>query len=200
MLDSYAVQNKRRLNLMPLHAKLGVEEQNKIFQKSYDRKIIIATNVAESSITIPDIKFVIDCGYVKVKTYDWEGGIDKMIVVPCGKSSSNQRAGRAGRVSDGECFRIYHQEGFETMPDRLPPQIMRVDLSNVILKLKGLGIADILTFQLLERPDEEHIAKAIDILYAYQLIDEYFELTEKGKRAAELSVDIRNSCMLLNSF
>lgn len=101
MLDSYAVENKRKLKLLPLHAKLGVEDQNKIFQRTYERKIILSTNIAESSITIPDIKFVIDCGYVKVKSYDWEGGIDKMIVVPCGKSSANQRAGRAGRVSDG---------------------------------------------------------------------------------------------------
>lgn len=100
-----------------------------------------------------------------------------MIVVPCGKSSANQRAGRAGRVSDGQCFRVYHKGGFDSMPDRLPPELMRVDLSNVILKLKGLGIADILTFQLLERPDQRHIVKAIDMLYAYQLIDQHFQLT-----------------------
>ena len=92
---------------------------------------------------------MIDCGYVKVKNYDWETGIDKMIVVPCGKSSANQRAGRAGRVADGECFRVYHQGGLDQMPDRLPPEIMRIDLSNFILKLRGLGIQDILTFELL---------------------------------------------------
>ena len=112
MLDSYAVENKRRLKLLALHAKLGAEDQNKIFQRCYDRKIIISTNIAESSITIPDVKYVIDCGYVKIKSYDWEGAIDKMIVVPCGKSSANQRAGRAGRVFDGECYRIYHKAGF----------------------------------------------------------------------------------------
>ena len=89
---------------------------------------------------------MVDCGYVKIKSFDWQGAIDKMTVVPCGKSSANQRAGRAGRVNDGECFRVYHKKGYEEMPDRLPPEIMRVDLSNVILKLKGLGIEDILTF------------------------------------------------------
>lgn len=97
-----------------------------------------------------------------------------MIVVPCGKSNANQRAGRAGRVSDGECFRVYHKGGYDKMTERLPPQIMRVDLSNVVLKLKGLGIQDILTFELLERPDERHLAKAIDMLYAFELIDQHF--------------------------
>jgi HrpA-like RNA helicase len=101
MLDSYSVENKRRLKLLPLHAKLGIEEQNKIFERTYDRKIILSTNIAESSITIADIRYVVDSGYVKIKSYDWEGSIDKMVVVPCGKSSANQRAGRAGRVSDG---------------------------------------------------------------------------------------------------
>lgn len=92
---------------------------------------------------------MIDCGYVKVKMFDWEAGIDKMIVVPCGKSSANQRAGRAGRVNDGECFRAYTEAGFNAMPDRLPPEILRVDVSNFILKLKGLGIEDVVGFEML---------------------------------------------------
>lgn len=123
-----------------------------------------------------------------------------MVVVPCGKSSANQRAGRAGRVTDGECFRVYHQAGYDSMPEKLPPEIMRVDLTNFLLKLKGLGITDILTFQLLERPEEAHLTKAIDILFAYGLIDDHFELTEKGKKVAEFSIDLRNACMLMNSF
>lgn len=75
MLDSYSIENKRRLKILPLHAKLGHEDQQKIFERSYDRKIILSTNVAESSITIPDIKYVVDCGYVKIKNYDWKAGI-----------------------------------------------------------------------------------------------------------------------------
>jgi HrpA-like RNA helicase len=92
---------------------------------------------------------VIDSGYVKVRMFDWEAGIDKMIVVPCGKSSANQRAGRAGRVTDGECFRAYSEAGFNGMPERLPPEILRVDVSNFILKLKGLGIEDVVAFEML---------------------------------------------------
>jgi HrpA-like RNA helicase len=95
------------------------------------------------------VRFVIDSGYVKVKMFDWEAAIDKMIVVPCGKSSANQRAGRAGRVTDGECFRVYSEAGFNGMPERLPPEILRVDVSNFILKLKGLGIEDVVAFEML---------------------------------------------------
>jgi len=113
MLDSYMLENKRKFKILPLHSKLAIEEQNAIFERTYERKVILSTNIAESSITIPDIKFVIDCGYVKVKIFDYEAGIDKMIVVPCGKSSSNQRAGRAGRVTDGECYRIFHEKGYQ---------------------------------------------------------------------------------------
>ena len=93
---------------MMLHSKMRAEDQNLIFERTYDRKIILSTNIAESSITIPDVRYVIDSGYVKIKIFDWQAGIDKMVVVPCGKSSANQRAGRAGRVTDGECYRIYH--------------------------------------------------------------------------------------------
>jgi len=116
MLESYMLENKRKLKLLPLHSKLSAEQQTLIFEHCYERKIILATNIAESSITIPEVKFVIDCGYVKVKMFDWQAGIDKMAVVPCGKSSASQRAGRAGRVTDGECFRIYHQAGHDSMP------------------------------------------------------------------------------------
>jgi HrpA-like RNA helicase len=92
---------------MHLHAGVTLEKQAEVFEFSRDRKIILATNIAESSITIPDIKYVIDCGYVKVKAFDPNKGVEKMIVVPCGRSAAIQRAGRAGRVFDGECFRIY---------------------------------------------------------------------------------------------
>lgn len=200
MLESYMGENKRRLRLLALHSKLPPEQQALIFDPSYDRKVILSTNIAESSITIPDIKFVIDSGYVKVKLFDWEAAIDKMAVVPCGRTSANQRAGRAGRVQDGECFRIYPEAAHNAMPEKIPPEIMRVDLSGFLLKLKGLGIQDILSFEMLERPEEAQVSKAIDILYAYGLVDEQFELTEKGKRVAEFSIDLRNACMLMNSF
>lgn len=101
MLDSYAHENRRSFRIMALHAGLSLSKQADIFEDSSRRKVILATNVAESSITIPDIKYVIDCGYVKIKVYDQQAGVEKMIVVPCGKSSAIQRAGRAGRVVDG---------------------------------------------------------------------------------------------------
>lgn len=127
----------------------------------------MATNIAESSITIPDIKYVIDCGYVKVKAYDPEKGIDKMIVVPCGRSAAIQRAGRAGRVFDGECFRMYTETAYEKMVEKVVPELLRVDLSSFILKLLGLGIKDIMAFDMLDKPPEHHFSRAIDTLLAY---------------------------------
>lgn len=112
----------------------------------------MSTNIAESSITIPDIKYVVDSGYVKVKAYDIEKGVEKMIVVPCGKSSAIQRAGRAGRVFDGECFRIYTESAYVKMPDKVLPELLRVDLSSFLLKLLGLGIKDILDFKMVDAP------------------------------------------------
>ncbi len=87
-----------------------------------------------------------DTGYVKVKSYDMESGVDRLIVVPCGKSSADQRTGRAGRIDDGECYRIYTEDGYKNMPANLPAEILRSDLCGPILKLKGLGVADIMTF------------------------------------------------------
>ena len=107
LLESYQYENKRKLTLLPLHANLGAEEQAKIFDSSFDRKIILSTNVAESSITIPDIEFVVDCGYVKCKVFDFATGVEKMIITSCGKNSCAQRAGRAGRVANGYCYRIF---------------------------------------------------------------------------------------------
>lgn len=121
-------------------------------------------------------------------------------MVPCGKSSANQRAGRAGRVKDGECFRVYHRKGYDSMPEKVPPEILRVDLVNVLLKLKGLGIRDIMGFDFIERPRDANLARAIDMLYAYGLVDAEFELTALGTKVAELSIDFRNGCMLMNSF
>ncbi len=105
---------------MPLHAGLKSEEQNQIFEQSWRRKIIISTNIAESSITIPDIMHVVDSGLVKTKVFDHFNDIEKLMVVPCGKSSAIQRAGRTGRVLDGNCYRIYTENAYKNMADKLP--------------------------------------------------------------------------------
>jgi ATP-dependent RNA helicase DDX35 len=103
--------------VLMLHAGVTQEVQEKVFAQETDgRKIILATNVAESSITIPDVDFVVDTGYVKCKVYDQQTGIDKMVVIPCGKHSCEQRAGRAGRVSNGYCYRIFTEDAYNRMP------------------------------------------------------------------------------------
>ena len=119
-----------------------------------------------------------------MKAYDVEKGFDRMIVVPSGRSSAIQRAGRAGRVFDGECFRIYTEDAYVRMPEKIVPEILRVDLSSFILKLLGLGIKDILGFDLLDKPPEEHFSRALDNLSADELIDLDLKLTPKGTYAA----------------
>lgn len=100
-----------------------------------------------------------------------EKGVEKMIVVPCGKSSAIQRAGRAGRVFDGECFRIYTETAYGKMGEKVLPELMRVDLSSFLLKLLGLGIKDIFDFKMIDQPPEDHFSRAIDTLLAYELVD-----------------------------
>ena len=123
-----------------------------------------------------------------------------MMVVPCGKMSARQRMGRAGRVKQGECYRIYTKEGYDTMPERVPPEILRIDLSNMILKLKGLGIGDIISFDMLDAPQEYSLVKALENLYAFGLMSLNAELTPEGSKVSELSFDIKAATMILNSF
>jgi HrpA-like RNA helicase len=200
MLDSYSEESKRKLKVLPLHAAISLEKQAEIFEFSRERKVVLATNIAESSITIPDIKYVIDCGFAKVKIYDPSTGADRLTTVPCGKASAIQRSGRAGRVTDGECYRIYTETGYMGMAERMVPEVLRVDLSSLLLKLVGLGVRDVLTFEMLDRPPESHLAQATDTLLAFGLVDEEFVLTAKGKRVAELGLDIKMGSVLVNSF
>lgn len=171
LLDNYRIENKRYLKVLQLYSGLNETKQDEIFESSYERKVILATNIAESSITLDNLQYVIDVGFVKIKLYDSEKGAESLVVVPCGKSSARQRMGRAGRVSNGECYRIYTKQAYESMPDRLPPELLRVDLSNVVLKIKGLGIGNITSFEMLDSPKEYSVVKAFETLYAYGLMD-----------------------------
>jgi HrpA-like RNA helicase len=161
LLENYCTIERRTLNIVPLYSSLPQNMQEKAFETSIDRKIILSTNISESSVTVDGLYYVVDTGYVKVKVFDTEKSVETMMVMPCGKSSARQRLGRAGRVKKGECYRIYTLDEYEKMPDRLPPEILRIDLANYILKLKGLGIQDITRFEVLDPPTEFSLIKAI---------------------------------------
>ncbi|KAF9940764.1 DEAH-box ATP-dependent RNA helicase prp22 [Modicella reniformis] len=172
-----------RLQILPLYASLELLDQNAIFGSTPRncRKIIFATNIAQTSVTIPNICFVVDSGFVKQKMYDPTTGMDALLVVPISKAAATQRAGRAGRTRAGICFRLYSRESFETeMDDETVPEIKRTGLTGTVLSLKQLGILDVNGFEFLDRPGEEELSAALRELYLMGAIDQYGRMTDVG--------------------
>ena len=175
--------------VLPLHGKLQPDEQQKIFSEDHDkRKIIFATNVAETSVTIPGVKYVVDTGLAKELCFDPKRNMNSLEVRIISKSSAEQRKGRAGRTSAGKCFRLYSEELYEGMPKKMLPEILRVALSSAVLKLYEFGISDILSFQFVESPDLLALEAAIDNLKFLGAIKDD-KLTDLGRQMASLSMD-----------
>ena len=177
------------LVLAPIYASLPSEMQSKIFSPTPRgaRKCVLATNIAETSITIDGIIYVIDPGLVKQKSYQPKTGLESLVVVPCSKAAANQRAGRAGRLAPGKCFRLYTRWSFDNELDDSPvPEIQRSDLSSVVLLLKSLGIHDLLHFEFLDAPPPETLIRSLELLYALGALNKTGDLTKLGRRMAEL--------------
>nr|XP_053629982.1 pre-mRNA-splicing factor ATP-dependent RNA helicase DHX16-like [Cherax quadricarinatus] len=190
----------RELIILPIYANLPSEMQAKIFEPTPPgaRKVILATNIAETSLTIDGIKYVIDPGYAKQNYFNARSGMESLIVVPISRASANQRAGRAGRVGPGKCFRLYTQWAFENeMDENTIPEIQRVNLGNVVLQLKSLGIHDLINFDYLDPPPAEALILALEQLYALKALNHKGELTSTGRKMAELPVDPMMSRMIL---
>ncbi|XP_049407759.1 pre-mRNA-splicing factor ATP-dependent RNA helicase DEAH10 [Solanum stenotomum] len=145
----------RKLLTFPIFSSLPSEKQMRVFMPSPagHRKVILATNIAETSVTIPGIRYVVDPGLVKARTYDPKMGVDSLIIVTTSKAQALQRSGRAGRDGPGKCYRLYQESFFEKLTDSTLPEIKRCDLSNVVLQLKALGIDDVINFDFIEKPD-----------------------------------------------
>ena len=163
------------------------------------RKIILATNIAETSVTLDGIKFVVDAGKCKTKTYSNSTGMESLIVDDVSKAAANQRAGRAGRVSAGLCFRLYPEESFNMLDETTAPEICRVNLAQTVLQLKGMGVHDPRSFDFLTRPDDRSLFKAFEKLYALGALDDDMNLTSYGKKMAKLPLDPIFSHLLLQS-
>uniref|UniRef100_A0A8B9FYI1 Probable ATP-dependent RNA helicase DHX35 n=1 Tax=Amazona collaria TaxID=241587 RepID=A0A8B9FYI1_9PSIT len=159
---------KKHLRVLPMYAGLPSPEQMKVFERvSHNvRKVVVATNVAETSITVRGIVFVIDCGFVKLRAYNPKTAIECLVVVPVSKASANQRAGRAGRNRSGKCYRLYTEEDFEKLPKSTVPEMQRSNLAPVILQLKALGIDNVLRFPFLSPPPAQSMVQALELLYA----------------------------------
>ncbi|KAK6920950.1 DEAD-box helicase, OB fold, partial [Dillenia turbinata] len=190
------------LIICPIYANLPTELQAKIFEPTPEgaRKVVLATNIAETSLTIDGIKYVIDPGFCKMKSYNPRTGMESLLVTPISKASAMQRAGRSGRTGPGKCFRLYTAFNYENdLDDNTVPEIQRTNLANVVLSLKSLGIHDLLNFDFMDPPPAEALLKALELLYALSALNKVGELTKAGRRMAEFPLDPMLSKMIVAS-
>ncbi|KAF2754512.1 ATP dependent RNA helicase [Pseudovirgaria hyperparasitica] len=176
----------------PFYAGLPTDQQMYVFEPTPDntRKVIVATNIAEASVTIPGIAYVIDCGFVKLRAYNPTTGIDTLTATSISKASATQRAGRAGRTKPGKCFRLYTEASYNTLPEATVPEIQRSNLAPIVLQLKALGIDNIVRFDFITPPPAELMLRAFELLYSLGAVDDYAKLTRPlGMRMAELAVE-----------
>jgi pre-mRNA-splicing factor ATP-dependent RNA helicase DHX16 len=182
----------RELSICPIYSTLPSDMQAKIFEQTQEgaRKVVLATNIAETSLTIDGICFVIDAGFAKQKSYNPKSGMESLIVTPISKAAANQRAGRAGRTQPGKCFRLYTSWSYQhELEDNTVPEIQRTNMGNVVLMLKSLGINDLLHFDFMDHPPAETLIRALEQLYALGALNDRGELTKLGRRMAEFPLD-----------
>lgn len=187
---------------LPLYAGLSTEQQMSVFDSPPEntRKVIFSTNIAEASVTIDGIVYVIDSGFVKLRAFDPTTGIESLTATPVSKAAALQRAGRAGRTKPGKCFQLYTEDAFIELPDANIPEIQRSNLAPFILQLKALGIDNVVRFDYLTPPPAELMAKATELLFSLGALDEYAKLTKPlGMRMAELAVEPMMAKTLLSA-
>ncbi|KAJ2742957.1 hypothetical protein GGI20_004115 [Coemansia sp. BCRC 34301] len=190
------------LIVCPIYANLPSELQARIFDPTPEgaRKVVLATNIAETSITIDGVVYVIDPGFVKQNSYNPRTGMESLQVVPCSQASSNQRAGRAGRVGPGKCFRMFTQHAFlSEMEANTPPEILRTNLSSVVLMLKCIGINNLIEFDFMDPPSPASLQHSLEHLYALGALNDRGDLTKLGRRMAEFPMDPMMAKALLAS-
>lgn len=187
----------RKTNILPLYARLPAEDQQKIFGKTPHRKIVIATNVAESSLTVPGIRYVIDAGTARISRYSPRSMTQRLPIEPISQASANQRAGRCGRVGPGVCVRLYSERDFESRAKYPTPEIQRSNLASVILQTKALRLGEVEKFPFIDPPYRSAIEDGYKTLYEIGAIDDERELTELGKTLSRLPVDPRVGRIIL---
>lgn len=178
--------------ICPIYANLPSELQSKIFEPTPPkaRKVVLATNIAETSLTIDGIVYVIDPGFVKENVYNARTGMESLVVTPCSRASANQRSGRAGRVAPGKCFRLYTKFAFyNELDDSTMPEIRRTNLNSVVLLLKSLGINNLMEFDFMDAPPAETLIRALENLYALGALNDKGALTKLGRQMAEFPTD-----------
>ncbi|MBL0919349.1 MAG: ATP-dependent RNA helicase HrpA [Hydrogenophaga sp.] len=187
----------RNAEVLPLFARLSQAEQDRIFQPHGQRRIVLATNVAETSLTVPGIRYVIDAGTARVKRYSFRQKVEQLLIEPISQAAANQRAGRCGRVADGICIRLYDEAGFNGRPRFTDPEILRSSLAGVILRMKALHLGAVEDFAFVDLPQRRAIADGYDLLGELGAVDEANELTAIGQSLSRLPLDPRVGRMIL---
>ncbi len=185
------------LEVLPLFARQTAQEQMRVFQPHQSRRVILATNVAETSLTVPGIRYVIDTGLARVKRYSHRNKVEQLQVEPIAQSAARQRAGRCGRVSAGICFRLYDEADFNKRPLYTEPEILRSSLAGVILRMKSLSLGDVEEFPFLEAPLPRMIADGYQLLIELGAMDEDKQLTAVGSELAKLPLDPKVGRMII---
>ena len=204
--DALQKQELRFTEILPLYARLSAEEQQQIFRPSGLNRVILATNVAETSLTIPNIKYVIDTGTARISRYSYRTKVQRLPIEPISQASANQRKGRCGRTSEGICIRLYSEEDFNSRPEFTDPEILRTNLASVILQMNSLGLSDITAFPFVDSPDIRQIQDGIRLLEELQAFKtrktkfgEKRELTQIGRQLAQLPIDPRLGRMVIEA-
>ncbi len=187
------------VEILPLFARLSQAEQDKVFEPHGQRRIVLATNVAETSLTVPGIRYVIDPGLARVKRYSYRNKVEQLLIEPVSQAASNQRAGRCGRVANGICIRLYSEKEFNERPKFTDPEILRSSLAGVILRMKALHLGEVERFPFLEPPRPKAIADGYQLLAELGATDDNNELTPLGKELSRLPLDPRVGRMILEA-
>ncbi|WP_280150412.1 ATP-dependent RNA helicase HrpA [Piscinibacter sp. XHJ-5] len=187
------------VEILPLFARLSQQEQDRVFEPHGARRIVLATNVAETSLTVPGIRYVVDAGTARVKRYSYRNKVEQLQVEAVSQAAANQRAGRCGRVSNGICIRLYDEKDFAGRPRFTDPEILRSSLAGVILRMKALGLGLVEDFPFLEPPPRRAIADGYQLLAELGAVDEQNELTAVGRELAKLPLDPRVGRMIIEA-
>lgn len=187
----------KSIEILPLFARLSIEDQQKIFRPGGQRRIVLATNVAETSLTVPGIKYVIDAGLARVNRYSPRAKVEQLQIEKISQAAAKQRAGRCGRVSNGICVRLYSEEDFNQRPAFTDPEILRSSLASVILRMADLRLGDVAEFPFIEAPSSRLISDGYQLLQELGAVTERREITELGRQMARLPLDPRVARMII---
>ncbi|AWI54030.1 ATP-dependent RNA helicase HrpA [Aquabacterium olei] len=198
-LRKHLAEHRTVAEVLPLFARLSQQEQDRVFQTGNGRRIVLATNVAETSLTVPGIRYVIDSGQARVKRYSFRNKVEQLQIEPISQAAANQRAGRCGRVANGICIRLYDEKDFTARPRFTDPEILRSSLAGVILRMKSLHLGHVEDFPFIEPPLRKAIADGYQLLNELGAVDDNNDITPLGQTLAKLPLDPRVGRMILEA-